>query len=89
MNDRYHIGERNDIMINDNDIIIPISDDHNQVYKFDGTEGLWKLLKLKNPGGDYTDEDLEVYMNILKVTNHQLRANKTPKWKIIKGYKGI
>jgi hypothetical protein len=55
----FRLG-RMDVKIEGDDFIID-----EKIYK--GTEGLWKLLTLKDPG-DVTSEDFEVYKNMMQQT---------------------
>ena len=65
----HYIGDTH-VIINNNDIII---DDE----KFKGTPDLWNLIMLKDPPAkpDYTREDTENYIKILKKTSVLYKGN--------------
>ena len=80
----FKIGET-EVQIEGNDLIV---DDN----RFEGTEDVWKLLTLKDPGaiGDYSDDDVKIYSKLLSITKPFLRedgmlpkANRGLKWKNI------
>jgi len=64
---KFYIGNKEIVIAND-DITIEDKD-----YK--GTKGLWELLTLKEPK-DFSDEDLQVYKEILEKTNGHLKGYK-------------
>jgi hypothetical protein len=76
----FRLG-RKDVKINGNDLFID-----GEQYK--GTEGLWKLLTLKNPG-NVSDNDMSTYEKMMLDTkaflldNDKIRANKGNKYKTI------
>lgn len=76
---KFYIG-KDEVEFDGNDLII----DGN---KYEGTPGLWKLITSKVPESGFTDEDIEVYKQIMIKTDALRSEKDTRRPKLNRGYK--
>ena len=82
----HHFTGNEHVIIKNNDIIISKDGD-----KFKGTDGLWRLITLREPGDDFEKEDKDEYERLMVKTNALHRdydpTNPTPEAVLVKNGK--
>ena len=84
----HHFIGNEHVIIENNDIIISKDGD-----KFKGTDGLWRLITLREPEGDFEKEDKDEYERLMVKTNALHRdydpKNPRPRGSVGKKWKNI